>query len=119
MDAEIVLMSLSMNQTEVTQQDPQDEPKSETSAALDAPVPMTAILDEPVDNSAGAELEVPYAETLPVIRPGAMGEGRVVLMQLLGLSVNHAFDSEVEDKIRERYPAYAGIVDAAVWDALQ
>lgn len=94
------------------------DPKSKTSVqekALEPAVVMTVVEDLPAPEE--AILEEP-AEVIPDIKPGAMGLPRIRLMQALGVDVNHTFDAEIEDKIREKVPSYDGTVNAEVRAAL-
>lgn len=71
-----------------------------------------------MDNASTSDL--PYASTLPVLKVGAMGEGRVLLMQTLGLDVNRSFDASVEALILAKAPEYETSVGvtADVWEQL-
>lgn len=110
-----------------TQDTPQDT-TSEAPADLAPPVAQDkAKKSAPVDNSADADESEPGAVAqqemadadLPRdIKPGAMGGDRALLMQLLGLDVNHPFDDTVEEEIRRHVPSYDGTVNKQVWREL-
>jgi hypothetical protein len=112
--------------------DPSEEPAPADVAppaaapAMAAP-PAPVAAPQAVDNSAAAEEVEPASqpqqemsdEDLPRdITPGAMGGERALLMQLLGLDVNHPFDEAAEAEILRRVPSYAGVVDKPVWREL-
>lgn len=94
--------------------------------------PPQAMKTQAVDNSmvtVTPEAAAPDPEDVPLqelpddllpkeIQPGAMGAERVLLMQLLGLDVNHDFDAAAEAEIARRAPEYDGVVTKAVWREL-
>ena len=109
--------------------DESEEATMDTQATDLAPPAAPAVVEvavetPPVDNSGGETApdepmqELPDSELPPEIRPGAMGADRVLLMQLLRLDVNHAFDEEAEDQIRRRAADYDGVVTKAIWREL-
>lgn len=80
---------------------------------------------QPVDNQMVQEAaesdepsEMPDSDLPPEISPGHMGVARAQLMLLLGLDGTHAFDADVESKIREILPEYNGTVTKEMWRKL-
>jgi hypothetical protein len=80
---------------------------------------------EPVDNQMVQEAvdtdqptEMPDSELPPEVSPGAMGVPRAQLMLLLGFDPTHAFDAEVEAKVREVLPEYDGTITKEMWRKL-
>lgn len=102
---------------------PQDGAVGDLAPPTEPPVlvaPDIASLSEPGEADQPSEPSQEMAdEDLPRdIKPGAMGGERILLMQLLGLDVNHPFDKTVEEELLLRCPDYTGVVDKKIWREL-
>lgn len=111
-------------------QDAQDQPVDDKPPAAEAPAvqesPMqastTGPVGQPVDNPLvdvvppdEPSQELRDSDLPPEISPGAMGVPRIQLVMALGFQADHPFDAEVEDRLRQVCPDYAGTVTSDMW----
>lgn len=97
--------------------------KASTQEAASSPLPTSTHgpAGQPVDNPlVETEPDEPMqemqeADLPPEISPGAMGIPRIKLVQALGFTADHMFDAEVEDRLLQVCPDYAGTVTKDMW----
>lgn len=78
-------------------------------AAGASPPDIAEVAPEPVDPDADwRDLKV-----------GSMGASRVRLMQALGVDVNHPYDRQIDEKLKELIPDYQGTLTLEMLQALE